>query len=233
MTSRRTFLAASAAAFATVALGGFGRLAQAAAADQSGSFLRAVEMDDGRGVKSQLDHGMDPNATNRAGEPALVVAAREGSMGALRVLLAHPKLRIEAAAPNGNTALMMAAYKGNAPAVDLLLAKGAAVNRDGWTPLHYAAAAGDDGIAATLLERGARIDAVSPPQSGSFTPLMMAAREGHEDSALFLVDRGADVRLKNGEGLTAAQIAERAGHTSIAQALATRAAERPKGEQAN
>ena len=74
---------------------------------------------------------------------------------------------------------------------------------------------------------------MSPAPSGSFTPLMMAAREGHEDSALFLVDRGADVRLKNGEGLTAAQIAERAGHTSIAQALATRAAERPKGEQAN
>lgn len=233
MTTRRTFLAASLAAFATVALGGLGGLAQAAAADQSGAFFRAVEMDDGRGVKSQLDRGMDPNATSRAGEPALVVAVREGSMGALRVLLAHPALRIEAAAPNGNTALMMAAYKGNAAAVDMLLAKGAAVNRDGWTPLHYAAAAGDDGIAATLLERGARIDAVSPAPSGSFTPLMMAAREGHEDSALFLVDRGADVRLKNGEGLTAAQIAERAGHTSIAQALATRAAERPKGEQAN
>lgn len=233
MTTRRTFLAASLAAFATFSLGGIGRLAQAATADQVTAFLRAVEMDDGRGVKSQLDRGVDPNALSRAGEPALVLAVREGSMGALRVLLSHPDIRIEATAANGNTALMMAAYKRNAAAVDMLLARGAAVNREGWTPLHYAAAAGDDGIAATLLERGARIDARSPAASGSFTPLMMAVREGHEDSALFLVDRGADVRLKNGEGLTAAQIAERAGHGSIAQALATRAAEPPKGEQAN
>lgn len=233
MITRRTFVGSILASGLIAAMGGLGRLAHAAAPDLAGDFLHAVEMDDGRAVKTLLGRGVDPNATNRAGEPALLVAVREGSMSALRVLLAAPRLRVDAAAPNGNTALMLAAYKRNGAAVDLLLAKGAAVDGAGWTPLHYAAASGDAGIATILLERGARIDAVSPPASGSFTPLMMAAREGHEDSALFLLDRGADVRLKNGEGLTAAQLAERAGNTSIAQALATRAVEPKQGERAN
>jgi hypothetical protein len=48
---------------------------------------------------------------------------------------------------------------------------------------------------------------------------MMAAREGHQDSALFLLGQGADPLLKNGEGLTASQIAQRADHGTIAAAI--------------
>jgi uncharacterized protein len=213
---RRTFLAAllafSITSAVTVSAG-------AATLAETNDFIRVVQLDDGRSVKSMLDAGFDPNALDQGGEPALVLAVREGSMKALRVLLAHPGIRVDATARNGNTALMMAAFKNNIAAVDALLAKGAAVNRDGWTPLHYAAAAGSDDIAAVLLKRGARIDAVSPKPSGSYTPLMMAAREGHPDSAAFLLGQGADPLRRNGEGLTAAQIAERAGHTKIAEQL--------------
>ncbi|WP_296949631.1 ankyrin repeat domain-containing protein [uncultured Massilia sp.] len=216
MTTRRTFLATLAAAGATYALSGVAALA---VADDAVDFFRAVEMDDARSVKSLLGRGVDPNGTSRAGEPALVLAVREGSMQVLDVLLAAPGIRVDAPAMNGNTALMMAAFKGNRPAVDALLAKGAAVNREGWTPLHYAAAAGDVGIAGLLLQRGARIDAVSPKASGAYTPLMMAAREGREECAVFLAGKGADRRRKNAEGLDAARIAERADHRSIAAAL--------------
>jgi ankyrin repeat protein len=55
---------------------------------------------------------------------------------------------------------------------------------------------------------------------------MMAAREGHQDSAEFLLGQGADPQLKNGEGLTAAQIAERAQHGAIAAAIGKRATAR-------
>lgn len=216
MTTRRTFLATLAAAGATYALSGF---ASFAVADDAVDFFRAVEMDDARSVKSLLARGVDPNGTSRAGEPALVLAVREGSMKVLDVLLAAPGIRVDTIAMNGNTALMMAAFKGNRLAVDALLAKGAAVNREGWTPLHYAAAAGDVGIAGLLLQRGARIDAVSPKASGAYTPLMMAAREGREECAVFLARQGADKRRRNAEGLDAAQVAERADHRSIATVL--------------
>jgi ankyrin repeat protein len=117
---------------------------------------------------------------------------------------------------------MMAAYKGNMPAVQALLAKGAAVNRTGWNPLHYAAASGDDAITRLLLERGARVDAVSPVKSGAYTPLMMAAREGHDSTALLLLEHGANPKLTNSEGLTAVQLAERAGKDHVASAISAR-----------
>jgi len=195
-------------------------LAVAATPAQVSTFFRAVQMDDARTVKTMLGAQVDPNDTNPiGGEPPLVLALREGSMEVFRTLLEHPGTRVDTPAINGNTALMMAAFKGNRPAAEALIAKGAAINRPGWTPLHYAAAAGDDAIAGLLLEHGAKIDALSPRASGSYTPLMLAAREGKEETALFLLKHGADPRLKNGEGLMAAQIAARAEHPSLAKAL--------------
>jgi ankyrin repeat protein len=183
-------------------------------------FFRAVQTDDARTVKSMLGT-VDPNQRNPVGgEPALVLAAREGSMQVLAALLDYPGTKVDATAINGNTALMLAAYKRNMPAVQALLAKGAAVNRPGWTPLHYAAASGDDEIARLLLKRGAAVDAVSPPASGAYTPLMMAAREGHDSTALLLIDSGANPRLANSEGLTPVQLAQRAGKTFVSSAIA-------------
>jgi ankyrin repeat protein len=215
-TSRRAILST----FLFTVCVGLGVARAAATSDQAADFFRAVQLDDARGVQAMLAKGVSPNQVNPAGgEPALVLAAREGSMKALDALLAYPGTDIEARAVNGNTALMMAAFKGNMPAVQALLAKGAAVNRKGWTPLHYAAASGDDAIALLLLKHGAQVDAVSPLPSGSYTPLMMAAREGHDKTAKLLIDHGADPHRKNSEGLTAVQLAERAGRTQVASSI--------------
>jgi ankyrin repeat protein len=111
---------------------------------------------------------------------------------------------------------MMAAYKHNKPVVLALLAKGAIVNRPGYTALHFSAAAGDDEITRILLDHHAYIDAEAPAK---YTPLMMAAREGQESTVQVLLDAGADATLKNTESLTAAQIAERADKPLIAAAI--------------
>lgn len=201
--------------------------ALAATGAEVADFFRSVQTDDAATVTKMLGTVIDPNQLNPVGgEPALVLAAREGSMKVLQALLAYPGTKVDATAVNGNTALMMAAYKGNMPAVQALLDKGAAVNRAGWTPLHYAAAAGDDAIVRLLLDRGAHVDAVSPLKSGSYTPLMMAAREGHDATALLLIDHGANPRLANSEGLTAVQLARRAGKDAVAAAIAAHAGSR-------
>jgi uncharacterized protein len=195
----------------------------AATGAEVAEFFRSVQTDDAATVKKMLGTVIPPDQLNPVGgEPALVLAVREGSMRVLDTLLAYPGINVDAAALNGNTALMLAAYKGNMPAVQALLAKGAAVNRPGWTALHYAAASGDDAITRLLLERGATVDPVSPLKSGAYTPLMMAAREGHDSTALLLIEHGANPKLTNSEGLTAVQLAQRAGKDHVASAIAAR-----------
>lgn len=194
--------------------------AAAATPEQLTTFFRAVQLNDTQKVEEMVGKVVNANELNPlGGEPALVLAVREGSMGVVKALLAHPGTDLEAEAMNGNTALMMAAYKGNQPAAEALLARGARVDRAGWTPLHYAAAGGGRDIARMLIARKAKLDAVSPKASGAYTPLMMAAREGQQEMVGFLLEQGANPTLKNSEGLTAAQIAERAGRADIVTAI--------------
>jgi len=194
--------------------------AAAATPQQIAEFFRAVQVDNPGVVREMVGKDVDANELNPiGGEPALVLAVREGSMRVFDALLAHPGTDLEAKAVNGNTALMMAAFKNNKRAAEALLAKGAQVNRPGWTALHYAAAGGSEDIARQLIARKAKLDAVSPRESGAYTPLMMAAREGQSALVRLLMEAGANPSLKNSEGLSAAQIAQRAGHTDIAAAI--------------
>jgi hypothetical protein len=195
-------------------------LAAAATPEELTAFFRAVQLNDTKTVTEMVGKVVNANEINPlGGEPALVLAVREDAMGVFHALLAHPGTDLEAKAMNGNTALMMAAFKRNKAAAQALLERGAAVNRAGWTPLHYAAASGDEEIAGLLIARKAKLDALSPRASGAYTPLMMAAREGQEGVARLLLAQGANPRLKNGEGLTAVQIAERAGRDDLARAI--------------
>lgn len=184
-----------------------------ASADDLSDFFTVVQVDNAAAVKSLIAKGVNVNARDPgSGETALIVALREDSMSVFNALVDYPRVELELAAPNGNTALMMAAFKGNKPAALALLERGAAVNRPGWSPLHYAAAGGAADIARILLDRGAALNARAP---GGLTPLMMAAREGQEFAVTVLLEAGADTALKNAEGLTAAQLADRADKPRI------------------
>ena len=182
------------------------------------SYFRSVQMDDAKTVQKMVSARLvHPDQRDpRSGEPALIVALREGAANVAAALIATPGIDLEAHAPNGNTALMMAAYKGNRSVVEALLDKGAKVNQPGWNALHNAAAGGDAGITSLLLAKGAAIDARGP---AGFTALMLAAREGQEATVSVLLEAGADTSLLNSEQLTAAQLAERAEKPRIAAAI--------------
>ena len=190
---------------------------------QVSSFFRAVQMDDASTVRKMVGTVVNANELNPlGGEPALVLAIREGSTAVVQDLLAHPGTDLERKAVNGNTALMMAAFKRDGDTVRALLDKGAKVNQPGWTALHYAAASGDAAIAQLLIERGGKLDALSPRPSGAVTPLMMAAREGQDGIVRLLLAKGANAGLKNTEGFTAAQLAKQAGYDKLAGLLSGR-----------
>ncbi|MES2117282.1 MAG: ankyrin repeat domain-containing protein [Pseudomonadota bacterium] len=199
----------------------------AAEDDRAVDFFRAVQLDSDSVVKRTLSQGLDPNVREpERGETGLIVAMRYDAMKTLAILLAQPGIQIDARAPNGNTALMMAAFRQNKPAVLTLLGKGAAVNQPGWTALHYAAAANSTDIINVLLERHAAIDAPSP---SGLTPLMLAAREGQEAAVALLLERGADATLKDGAyHQTAAEFAIKADKPWIAQTIGKHLASRAK-----
>ncbi|QDZ27654.1 ankyrin repeat domain-containing protein [Noviherbaspirillum sp. UKPF54] len=183
-------------------------------------FFLAVRNNREQAVKSLLARGLDPNLIEpERNDTGLILALREESMKVFEVLLDAEGIDIEAKSRNGDNALMIACYKGNKPAVEALLTKGAEVNRPGWTPLHYAAASGSDEIVRLLLDKSAYIDAESPNKT---TPIMMAAREGHIYTVKLLLDEGADASLKNELGLTAIDFARNHGHLDIVEGLTYR-----------
>ncbi|RXZ38921.1 ankyrin repeat domain-containing protein [Oxalobacteraceae bacterium CAVE-383] len=185
----------------------------AAFADTLSDFFRAVKNDNYTVVKSLLERGLSPNLVEETrGDSGLILALREDSKRVFDILINTPGIDLEIRARNGDSALMIASYKGNVAAVKALLAKEAQVNNQGWTALHYAAAIGNDEIVRMLLEESAYIDAESP---NSTTPLMMAAGSGRVTTVKLLLDEGADPTLKNNVGMTALDFAQEARQTYV------------------
>lgn len=192
-------------------------LCQFVLADETDDWFIAVQNDYASKVKDMLDNGFNPNAVeSQRGDTGLILAMREDSNSVLDVLLADKRTKLDAMAFNGDTALMIACYRGNEKAVIALLKKGAKVNKNGWTPLHYAAANGNNTIVKMLLVRDAFVNAASP---NGTTPLMMAARAGHIYTVKLLYENGADLTIKNQQKLSAIDFANMNQNTKIAEGI--------------
>lgn len=181
-------------------------------ADAYVDFFRAVNVDNPGTVESLLGKGFDPNTLDERGQTPLYLAVREGSRRVFAVLLADPRTQIDLANRAGETPLMMAALKGHMDLARPLVVRGAKVRREGWTPVHYAAAGPNVVVLSYLIDRGGDVNGASP--NGS-TPLQLAARDGSEDSVKLLLRRGADKRARNPAGQTAADVARSAGRDHL------------------
>jgi ankyrin repeat protein len=120
--------------------------------------LQGVHSGDVSTIRDAIRAGVDPDARNADGAPALVVAARLGDFDVVRALLSGgADVRAEDAG-DGRTALHWAARGGDAPMIEELFGSGASLDaRDhaNLTPLHEAVAHGHDGAARLLREYGA------------------------------------------------------------------------------
>jgi len=146
-------------------------------------------------------------------------AAMSGDKTLLRTLLQH-SADVNAAQPDGATAIQWAAYRNDMEMADLLIAAGADVNKpnlDGATPLWLAAENGSPAMIERLLKGGADPNARQP--SGA-TALMMAARNGNVDAITVLLAHNADPGLReNLRGTTALMWAAEQSHPAALKTL--------------
>ena len=180
-------------------------------------FFSAIQRDDPAKIRELLGRGFDANTVDPKGRSGLYLALSEPSPKAVQVLVDWSKTDVNRLNASGESALMIAALKGNLELATKLIEKGADINKTGWTPLHYAASSGHLAIIALLLDNSAYIDAESPNRT---TPLMMAAMYGSPQAVKLLLQEGADPTLKNQQGLTALQFAQRGNRIDSVDAIA-------------
>ncbi len=179
-------------------------------------FFRAIQLDNAAEVRHLVNQGFDPNAPDNTGQVGLYIALRDGAENVAAFLAQHAATDIERRNHADETPLMMATLRGNLSVAKRLLERTAAVNKSGWSPLHYAATGPQTEAVRLLLDKGAELDAPSPNHT---TALMMAARYGTEASVELLLSRGASKSLRNDQGLNAEAFANLAGRSSLAARL--------------
>ncbi len=149
----------------------------------------------------------------------LLDAVRETDRPAVRALLQEP-VDVDAAQPDGATALHWAAYRDDLQTARLLIGAGAAVdaaNELGATPLYLACENGNPALVRALLAAGASPHAVLP--SGE-TVLMTAARTGSAGAVAALLAHGADVHAREAtEDQTALMWAVSQRHARVVEIL--------------
>lgn len=182
-------------------------------------FFLAIQLDDARTVQKLLKRGFDGNTRDERGQPGLVLAIKEPSPKVTAALMAWPGIQVDIRNRTDESPLMMAALTGQIDLAEQLIARGADVNKTGWTPLHYAASGGHAPIVKLLLKHHAYIDAASP---NGTTPLMMAAMYGTDTAANLLLDEGADINLRNQLTFNAADFAEQSGRDFMVELIANR-----------
>lgn len=168
-------------------------------------------------VEMLLAAGANPNVV-ATGEPALMTAARTGSVGAVKALLARGADVNARDAVRGQTALMWAAAHNHAEVARLLVEKGA--------DIHARSKVSQQVVSVSNRYAGVRSRAkvladhafVTIEQGGG-TALLFAARNGALDAARVLVAAKANPNDASADGTSALVMAAHSGHGALATFL--------------
>ena len=185
------------------------------------SFRSAVINGDLETLKQFLDDGVDVDTLIRyddANSTPLLVASQLGYVNLVELLIDR-KANLDFINNNGDSPLIMAAYKGKKWVVSLLIEAGAKIDiRDrasSATPLMIASYQNYYDIVDMLIDSKADINAVDMV---GWTSLMSAAAAGNLDIIELLIDSAADVNLVNGDGDSALDIAKDKAYDMIKNA---------------
>jgi ankyrin repeat protein len=152
-------------------------------------------------------------------EPAIVDAAMNGDLKTVRTLARQPAA-VNAAQPDGMTALHWAVQRRDLEMTNLLLNAGAdftLTNRTGAKPLYLAAINGDAAVIGRLLDAGEDANAVLTAEGESV--LMLVSYTGNPDAVKLLLARGADPNTQQFRGQSALMWAAAEGHAEVVKLL--------------
>ena len=133
---------------------------------------------------------------------------------------------VNAAQPDGMTALHWAVERRDLAMMNVLLEAGAKhdlTNRTGAKPLYLAAMNGDAAAIARLLDAGEDANAVLTAEGE--TVLMLTSHTGNPEAVKLLLDRGADPNTQQVRGQTALMWAAAEGHADVVKLLLARGAD--------
>ncbi len=185
------------------------------------NYFKYIAFDDVDGViKALKNKDLNPNTLSKSGDAPLPYAVREDSYKVFKYLLEVSDINIEMQNKSTENALMMLSFKGNLELVKLMVDKyDAEVEKEGWSPIHYAATNGHLPIIQYLVSKEAYVDAGSPNNT---TALMLAARYGHIKVVKFLLDHDANLSIHNDQNLTTIDFALINNQEEIAYGLKSR-----------
>jgi ankyrin repeat protein len=165
-------------------------------------------------VERLLEAGADPNLARVSGETPLMTAARVGALPVVDALLARGADINSRELAQEQTALMWAVSEKHAAVAKRLIAHGADVrarSKGGFSPILFAARAGDLESARALVAAGADVNDAAPD---GMSVLLVAVVRGHSQLAIELLDRGANPNA-DGAGFTALHWASGSWETEL------------------
>ncbi|XP_065174102.1 serine/threonine-protein phosphatase 6 regulatory ankyrin repeat subunit A isoform X3 [Atheta coriaria] len=176
------------------------------------AILRALLHAAGKDIRVKVDG---------RGKIPLLLAVEAGNQSMCRELLgAQTADQLKSTAPNGDTALHLAARRKDIDMVRILVDYGTSVdirNGEGQTPLHIAAAEGDETLVKYFY--GVRASA-SVTDNQDRTPMHLAAENGHAAIIELLADKfKASILERTKDGSTLMHIASLNGHADCAMML--------------
>jgi uncharacterized protein len=185
----------------------------------------AVENNHANNLTSMLEKGYTFETGNYEGDTNKLIINRKYQV--VIVLIKKKLLDIKKVNDYGYSILHEAASKGHQYLIRLMVAQGVDINqqaKDGVSALHYPTRLGYGITVSTLLELGINPNLQATLKySGLYwnksTPLHIACKRGHIKLVKKLLKGNADQTIKDGDGMTALQWAEKLQHKAIIELL--------------
>lgn len=211
-------------------------LGRGASADPLSTFWKRLRVSEGLSLAPRtisillhlLNHVRDVKQVVGSGLTPLHLSCDLGFLETTSRLLDLGASVDEPSGYDGSSPLFAASRKGHAAVIELLVKRGAAVDRprkDGWTALLFCSFSGVPSSVSMLLKCGASINQCAEPKVAGLGPnttaIYLACRHGHAAVVDILLDNGADVSISPDEG-GPLHTASSLGHLDIVKALIDR-----------